>query len=86
MTSPTHVTVEMLNQIVSVVGAVLILVAYFALQTNRLQQRDRRFSAMNFVGSVLLTWVAVVDRQVGFILLEGTWALLSIPGMVRRKP
>ena len=75
----------MLQQIVSVIGAVLILVAYALLQLGRLRQQGRLFNAMNFIGSALLTWVAVQDRQVGFILLEGSWALLSLPGTLRRR-
>lgn len=73
----------MLHQIVSVAGAFMILAAYVALQTGRLGREDRLFNALNFFGSALLTWVAVVDRRVGFILLEAIWALLSLPGMLR---
>jgi hypothetical protein len=29
--------------------------------------------------------VAVEDRRIGFILLEGAWALLSLPGALRAK-
>ena len=65
-------------------GAFVILGAYLALQREWLDSKDRSYSAMNFVGAALLTWVAVADRRVGFILLEGSWALLSIPGMLRR--
>ena len=75
----------MLQQIVSLVGAVFILAAYAALQLGRLRQQGRLFNAMNFVGSALLTWVAVQDRQLGFIILEGSWALLSLPGTVRPR-
>lgn len=73
----------MLHQIVSVAGAIMILAAYVALQTGRLGREDRLFHALNFFGSALLTWVAVVDRRVGFILLEAIWALLSLPGTLR---
>ena len=37
------------------------------------------YSAMNFVGSVVL---AVVGVQWGFILLQGVWAILSLWGMI----
>jgi len=73
----------MLEQIMSVIGAVLILAAYAALQANRLDQKGRTFCLMNFFGSGMLTWVAIVDRRVGFIILEGAWALLSLVPLFR---
>jgi hypothetical protein len=73
----------MLQQIVSLVGAALILAAYTLLQLGKLQQRGRPFNALNFVGSSLLTWVAVEQGQLGFIVLEGAWALLSLPRTLR---
>ena len=75
----------MLEQIFSVIGAVLILAAYAALQANRIDQKGRTFCLMNFVGSSLLTWVAIVDQRIGFIILEGAWALLSLVPLFRTK-
>jgi hypothetical protein len=74
----------MLDQLIAVIGAVVILGAYLALQRGWLGPKDRSYSVLNFVGAALLTWVAVVDRRWGFILVEGAWALLSVPGMLRR--
>jgi hypothetical protein len=75
---------RLLDQLVSLVGAALILAAYVALQRGWLPRESRLYNALNFVGSLLLTYVAVKDRRVGFIILEGAWALLSLPGMLRR--
>jgi hypothetical protein len=33
---------------------------------------------MNLFGSIALTITAVVNNQIGFIVLEGVWALISI--------
>ncbi len=74
----------MVNQLIAVIGAVVMLGAYFALQRGWLMANDRWYSALNFIGASMLTWVAVEDRRWGFILVEGAWALLSIPGMFRR--
>ena len=49
----------------------------------KLARESQLFNAMNLFGSCLLTWTAVVNRQYGFILLEGAWALLSLPGTLR---
>lgn len=73
----------MINQILSLAGAAIILGAYFAFQRGWLTRHDRLYHAMNFVGAALLTVVAVHDRWAGFIVLEGVWALLSIPGTLR---
>ena len=74
----------MLDQLIAGAGAVLVLAGYFALQRGWLGREDRVYNALNFFGAALLTWVAVQDRRWGFIVLEGAWALLSVPGMLRR--
>lgn len=76
----------MFYQIVSLMGAVLVLAGYLALQLGWMGRENRWFSILNFVGSSLLAWVAFIDWRVGFILLETAWALLSIRGMFRRMP
>lgn len=73
----------MLYQIISLIGAALILAAYVALQRSWLDRTDRLFNLLNFIGSILLTGVALVDHRLGFIVLEGAWALLSLPGIFR---
>jgi hypothetical protein len=73
----------MIIQLFSVAGAAMILGAYIALQRAWLGREHRLFHALNFVGAALLTVVALADRRIGFIVLEGSWALLSLPGLIR---
>lgn len=73
----------MTMQIISVAGAAMVLGAYVALQRAWLGREHRSFHALNFFGAALLTVVAIVDRRLGFIGLEATWALLSLPGLIR---
>ena len=43
-------------------------------------------AALSRFGAALLAAVAVAENQIGFIMLEGTWAILSIPGTLRPPP
>ena len=70
-------------QAVSVAGAVLILLPFAASQFGRLTTASLAYQVMNLIGSAALTAVAVVESQYGFILLEGTWAIVSAAGLAR---
>ena len=74
---------QQLVQVVSLARALMVLGAYAAYQRGRLGREDVLYNLLNVVGSALLTWVAVVDRRWGFILLEAVWALLSVPPLIR---
>lgn len=76
---------RLLDQLASLTGAALILGAYLALQRDWLDRNDRVYNALNLAGAVFLTWSAARDGNVGFIILEGSWGLLSLPGTFRRR-
>jgi hypothetical protein len=75
----------MLHQLFGVLGALLVLGAYLALQRGWLTLEQRVYHAMNLVGAGLLTWIAATERQLGLTMVEGAWAVLSVPGLLRRR-
>ena len=72
-----------MRQIIGIIGALLILLPFAASQLGRLRVMSYSYQLMNFVGATILTIIAVLERQYGFILLEGVWALMSVVGLSR---
>jgi hypothetical protein len=70
--------------VLQLVGALLILVPFAAVQLGRSSPTSVSYLALNLVGSALLGVLALADSQWGFLLLETVWALVSAWGLVRR--
>ena len=70
-------------QVLSVVGALMVLAAYALIQSGIWRELDTGYLALNIIGSLLLGVVAIEDQRVGFILLEFAWAGLGLIGVVR---
>jgi hypothetical protein len=73
------------EQVVQVVGAMLILAAFIAAQVRMLSPQSFIYLVLNLVGSAILAVLAYIDRQWGFLLLEGVWALVSLWGIIDRS-
>src|SRR5829696_7780962 len=72
-------------QLVSVLGSLLVLVAYVASQFGWLSLKGLSFAFANIVGSGILAVVAALEEQWGFLLLESAWALVSLVAVVRQR-
>jgi len=75
-----------MEQVVSMVGAVLILVAYAGQQYGLIERTHATYSWLNLIGSAVLAVVAFRGSQWGFVLLEGVWAVVSVPPLIRMGP
>jgi hypothetical protein len=63
---------------VSVVGLLLLVVAYLVNQTGRTRPTSPRYLAANALGSgMLAAYSALIDEWV-FVALEGFWCLASL--------
>ena len=71
-----------MEQVVQIIGSMLVLAAFVAAQKGWLKQRSALYLLLNFVGSTVLTAAAIAGSQWGFLLLEGVWALVSGAGLL----
>ena len=72
-------------QLVSVLGSLLVLVAYVASQFGYLSAKGLAYAFANIVGSGILAVVAALEAQWGFLLLEGAWASVSLVAVMRHR-
>lgn len=79
----------MVMQVISIAGAVMVLIAYAAHQMDRMPKEAYAYQLLNLFGGALLVWAAITTKQAGLILMEGAWTVLSGYGLVRlvtRRP
>ena len=72
-----------MEQIIQVLGALLILVAFAALQFGRMRTDAIAYVVLNLSGSAVLTVLAWHEEQWGFLLLEAVWAVVSAWALIQ---
>ena len=72
-----------MEQVIQVVGALLILAGFAAAQFGWLRLDSRTYLLLNLVGSAVLAYLAWHEDQLGFLLLEAVWAVVSLWSLVR---
>ncbi len=71
------------HQALSMLGAALILAAYLAHQMHWMDARATLYNLLNAVGAAMLAYVAWQPFQAGFVVLESTWAAISLAALVK---
>jgi hypothetical protein len=70
-------------QVVQILGALLVLSAFVGAQRGVLHTGEARYLLLNVIGAGTLAVLAALDRQYGFLLLEGAWMLVALVGLIR---
>jgi hypothetical protein len=77
--------ISLLRQVVSFFGAMLILTAYTGHQLKWMDSRKTTYNVLNAIGSAILAYIAFHPFQVGFVVMEVTWAVLSVYALMRPR-
>lgn len=70
------------NDLIGTLGVGLILLAYF-LQTAKLLKDNKLFFVLNIIGAALACYASFLIDYMPFVILEGTWTLVSIYGLMK---
>ncbi len=65
------------------VGIVLILYAYWALQTDRLSSKSRSYNILNALGAAGILISLIFDFNLSAFLIEIAWLAISLYGLLR---
>jgi hypothetical protein len=72
------------DQIIQIVGALLILAGFILTQGNLLDADSHLYLILNLAGATILAVLAFQAQRWGFVLLEGVWAFVALAGLILR--
>jgi hypothetical protein len=72
-----------MEQVLSLVGAALVLIAFAALQSGRTSTELGGYQALNLIGALCLASSAVLANNWGFLLLNTVWAMIAAVALLR---
>jgi hypothetical protein len=75
--------ISLARQLASFAGALLILVAYVGHQMRWMDARKAGYNILNAAGSAILAYIAFRPFQVGFVVLEVVWTVISVYALMR---
>lgn len=71
------------NDIIGSIGVTLILLAYFLNTTKLITVNGKLFFVMNVMGAALACYASFLIDYWPFVILEGTWMLVSVYGLMK---
>ncbi|MCI4443721.1 MAG: hypothetical protein JHC39_09495 [Lentimicrobium sp.] len=71
------------TDIIGFIGVTILLVAYFLNLNNKLEKDSVVYLQMNFIGAGLACLASVLMNYWPFIILEGSWTIVSAFGILK---
>jgi hypothetical protein len=71
------------NDIIGAPGVGLILMAFFLNTARLIENNGKLYYVMNVIGATLACYASFLLNYWPFVILEGTWMLVSIYGLMK---
>ena len=71
------------TDIIGFIGVAILLMAYFLNLNNQLKKDNLWYLMMNFIGAGLACLASFLMNYLPFIILEGSWMLVSGIGILK---
>ena len=71
------------NDIIGTVGVGLILMAFFLNTARLIENNGKLYYVLNAIGGSLACYASFLINYWPFVILEGTWTLVSIYGLMK---
>jgi len=68
---------------VGIFGVIILLAAYYLLQTKRIISESILYSLMNLVGASLILYSLILDWNTPAVIMESVWIVISIFALVK---
>lgn len=76
------------TDIIGTIGVGIILLAYFLNIFSWIKKEGILFYLMNIIGASIACFTSYLINYLPFVILEGTWAIVSVVGLLKsiKKP
>jgi VIT1/CCC1 family predicted Fe2+/Mn2+ transporter len=74
---------SLIPDVVGVVGAIILMIAFLLLQLGRLSSNDISYSILNAVGAGLIVFSLFYNFNLSAFIVELFWIAISLLGLVR---
>lgn len=71
------------HEVIGVVGAIVVVTAYFLNQIGKLSSDRLMFPVLNLVGASGIVWSLFFSFNAGAFLIEASWVVISLIGIAR---
>ncbi len=68
---------------VGISGVIMLVLAYYLLQSNRIASDSILYSLMNLVGAGLILYSLILDWNTPAVIMESVWIVISMFALVK---